>query len=159
MENTGSRKAIAVIVAIIAIGLIIWGFYYSYNSNRANGEVFNPALESTRGNDEDVRTVDVRHQYKDGVHTYAGEIDLGTPCDTVDVEASLSDGTVNLDFQTSSTSEVCAQVITARRFKATVSGPENVSVMGTLNGESIRLNIFEVPLGEDLDDFEINTKG
>ena len=162
MENDNKKK-IAVGIAIIALILILGGFYYSYKTNKGNEETFNPDEESTRGIDSGaVEVVDIRHQYKDGVHTYAGEINLATPCDSVEVTA-VKDTTnlsnVTLQFTSTSTEEVCAQVITARRFKVSFEGGEDVNVRGMLNGRELRLNVFEVPSGEDLESFEVDVKG
>jgi hypothetical protein len=160
MEN-GNKKIAGLIVAAVAILLILGGFYLSSRAN-SKSDAFDPMTESTRDTEALTQTVEVKHQYKDGVHTWAGEINLPTPCDSVEVKAEKDSADANkvmLMFTTSNTAEVCTQVITARRFKTTIVAPENIQVTGTLNGAELKLNIFEVPKGENLDAFEIDIKG
>lgn len=162
MEQNNNKKIMAIVIGIITLVLIAGGFYYSYKANRENKEVFNPKEESTRGIDNMMQTVDVKHQFRNGTHTFAGEIVLPTPCDSVEVKAekdAVDQSRVVLAFATSNTSEVCAEVISSRRFKTTIDGVKDIKISGTLNGEEIILNVFEVPQDENLDTFEIYIKG
>ena len=109
-----------------------------------------------------VQIVNVKHQYKGGTHTYAGEIDLPTPCDTLasSAVANAQDSSkYTLTFTSSASSSACAQVRTSKAFKISFKAGQTVTVEGTLNGKKLRLNLFEVRADQDLDSFDIYIKG
>ncbi len=106
--------------------------------------------------------VTVRHQYKNGVHTYAGDFRLPTPCHTLQSAIAAGSGRmVNfLTFTSTYPSDtMCAQVITTKGFKLSVENNPEAKVEATFNGKPLRLNIIEVGPNENLDDFEVNYKG
>ncbi|MEO8637632.1 MAG: hypothetical protein ABI430_01890 [Candidatus Taylorbacteria bacterium] len=161
MEENNNKKIVAIVLAVLAVALIAGGFYYSYRANHKT-EVFNPALESTRGEETTAQTIDVKHQFKNGIHTFAGEISLPTPCDLVEAEAqknATEANKISLVFTSTNTTEVCKQIVSARRWKTSITMSKDATVSGTLNGSPLILNIFEVPEGENLDTFEIDIKG
>jgi hypothetical protein len=144
---------ILTIVVLLALG---FGIYYLVSRNDSN-IVEQPAA----GSDYYVSVVQVKHQYKDGEHTYAGAIDLPNACDNLDSDIEKTgdaSATINLST-TMNTEEMCAQAVTSRNFRVQVDGPMSFTVKGMLNGKPVELNIFEVPANQDIDLFEINIKG
>lgn len=108
------------------------------------------------------RVITAKHQYKNGKHIVAGEIELPTPCHTLDANATASaDGAkVFLELRASVKSEeICAQVITPARFKIEVAGNKDAVWSATLDGEEVTLNLFEAGANEDLSKFELYIKG
>lgn len=108
--------------------------------------------------------VHAKHQFEDGVHTIAGEIDLPTPCYLlksdvfVEIQEPETDR-VLVQFTTTGEAEICAQVITPARFKEAFHAQENAHIEATWNGKPVMLNLVEVGPEENLDDFELFLKG
>ncbi|OGZ05003.1 MAG: hypothetical protein A2845_01860 [Candidatus Lloydbacteria bacterium RIFCSPHIGHO2_01_FULL_49_22] len=106
--------------------------------------------------------VTAKHAYQNGKHIIAGEVPLPTPCHILDASATASaDKKQVLVTLVSSikTGEVCAQMITPARFKVTVAARKDATMLATLNGQEITLNLIEASAGEDLDNFELYIKG
>jgi len=155
------NKGLWVTLGILALILIAGGFYYSYRSNTADKLEYESPIPEEEEN-ETVQIIQTKHQYKNGTHTYVGEINLPTPCDVLNHEVVPAVGSTtsfSIAFTTSNTSDVCAQVITPRAFKVVFKAGESIQVSATLNGAPLRLNIFEVGQEEDLDTFEVFIKG
>lgn len=155
-----NTKRNIIIGAVIVVVLLIIGFYAMYKKNPIE-ETYIPTDDQTAEQGY-VVPLNVKHQYKDGKHTYAGTIDLPTPCHSVTTKAN-KDATdakkFTIDFTTKTTGDVCAQVITTRGFKVSFEGPRDAMVSARLDGKEIRLNVFEVGANEDLDNFNIDIKG
>lgn len=147
------------LIGAIVVVLLVLGIYWLVSPST-------PAPTDTAevpvAQDEYVQMVNVKHQYKGGRHTYVGSIDLPTPChsltSTYNKDTNSTTG-YTLVFTSSSTAEMCAQVITSKPFKLSFDAVENILISGTLNGKKLRLNLFEVPLNQDLDSFNVNIKG
>lgn len=153
---TSTQKLVWSIVGIVAILLIGAGFYFSSKTAEVT-----PVVGE---NEEDAIapvTLDVKHQYINGTHTILGVVDLPTPCHSLQASQTLNkDATVaTIALQSTSTAEVCAQVISPKTFKTQFTGPINMDIVATFNGKSLNLNIFEVPANADIHTFEIYTKG
>lgn len=106
--------------------------------------------------------VTAKHAYRDGKHIIAGEIPLPTPCDILEASAVASaDKKQVLVTLVSSikSGETCAQMITPARFKVTVAAHKDATMLATLNGQEVTLNLIEASAGEDLDNFELYIKG
>lgn len=161
MENN-SKKTIAIVIAIIVIIIIGAGFYFSYNKKsgvQTTTEDQIP-LKGESNSSYQMTFINARHQYKNGKHTYAGVIDLPTPCYNVSVVAvPAGAGKYTLKFTTSKTDGVCAQVITPRPFKVEFAAPKTITVNATLDDKDITLNVLEVKEGEDIDRVDFNDKG
>ena len=159
---SGNKKNTALVVGAIVVVLIALGLYFSLTSENTDSPTDQTADDQYAPSDEYVQTINVKHQYKNGVHTYAGEIDLPTPCHALAYNVVKDTSIANafsLVFSATSSSTVCAQVITSKAFKLGFEGPSDATVTATLNGKKIRLNIFEVKDGQDLDSFDIYIKG
>lgn len=105
------------------------------------------------------------HQYNDeGVHIIAGEAEVPTPCHLLTHRVSIAESmpeqvTVNFASEVDDSDEMCAQVISTQRFKITFEASEVADISATYNGQPVELNLQEVGPGENLEEFEIYTKG
>ncbi|MBM2817915.1 MAG: hypothetical protein HW401_505 [Parcubacteria group bacterium] len=160
MENN-NKKSTAIIIAVIVIILIGAGFYFSSKKSgvKTTNEDTIPLKDGSSSSYE-ITAINARHQYKNGKHTYAGVVDLPTPCHSVTVTAVASGtGKYTLKFVTKTTDEICAQVITPRPFKVEFTAPKNITVDASLDGKLITLNVLEVKEGENIDNIDFNDKG
>jgi hypothetical protein len=106
--------------------------------------------------------VTAKHAYRNGVHTIAGEVPLPTPCHLLTSEAIVSPDKKQVLLQLHSSvkeGEMCAQVITNARFKVTAKALEKATIIATLNGQQVTLNLIEAGASEDLDAFDLYIKG
>lgn len=162
MEPTTSHgKIITLMSLLLVVAVLVFGItlYFSY----FGGEEI-PALpeEEVIGFTPDI--VNVRHQFKDGAHTFVGEIDMPTPCDLLNADGVVTirepeRDLLELQFTVVNEADVCAQVITPARFKVTVGAGEDAEISATWNSAFVRLNIIEVGPEEDIDSFEVYFKG
>ena len=104
------------------------------------------------------RTIDIKHQYKDGKHIFAGVLEVPTPCHQV-ILSVLPGEITELNFETRDSGEVCAQVISDTNFYAEFVGPEDQLFIANLNGEPVNLNRFEVDADLDINTVDIFNKG
>ena len=160
-QNAAGKKIIITLFVIAALTLIGYGFYRSQKADILRTEYGQTPPASQ--NEEYAEIINVKHQYKDGKHTYAGELNLPTPCDLLqsDVVKDVTNAkNVEIKFTSVNKTEgACVEVLTARPFKVTFEGPKNITLTTTFNGKKIKFNIFEVPSTENLDTFEIYIKG
>lgn len=104
-------------------------------------------------------TVNVKHQYKDGVHTFAGAIETPTPC--YDARAIIVSGDVNEIQVTTEPQpvEVCAQVLSEKPFMVTHTSPADAQFLMTVNGELVNMNQFDIDPDIDINTVDILIKG
>lgn len=162
MQSSGSKKTIIGVVVVII--LIVLGVYYA--NRTPSSEYTNTSSTDTSSqvsnNNDYVQLVNVKHQYKNGTHTYAGTIDVPTPCHTLtssvgnDASSPLA---YTLLFTSTASSQPCAQKVTAKPFKISFAGPKTITISGTLNGKKLRLNIFELRADQDIDSYDMYIKG
>ncbi len=153
-SNKNIMGWVVTVVVLAAIGL---GIYYLLNPKQPVETMVN------EGSSYYVSLIPIKHQYKDGKHTYAGSLDLPNPCYNLEASivskaGSTSTAVININTPTS-LEEICAQVITKKDFKVEMAGSPDMMVEGVLNGKAVELNIFEVPAGQNIDEVQIDTKG
>ncbi len=154
MEET--NKVWNIVLTIIVLLALAFGIYYLVSRNDSD-----TAMQPAAGSDYYVSVVQVKHQYKDGEHTYVGSLDLPNACYQLDSNIQKTgDASATINLMTSvDAEETCAQTVTSRDFRLQTDGPMNLTVTGMLNGKPVDLNLFEVPANQDIDEFEINVKG
>lgn len=106
--------------------------------------------------------INAKHQFRDGEHIIAGEIEVPTQCHSLSVETVIRESfpeQVTLNFSSTSEAEVCAQVMSPRRFKIDFSASENATINATWNGAEAVLNLIPAGEDEDLNNFDIFIKG
>lgn len=169
MENQNKNK-VAWIVWIIIV-LIGGGWFYF---GRGKGEPGRGAAENgaPAAEEEEMITVHAKHQYKNGIHTYAGTFPLPTPCDTLRAEASpvrssvsngasvdKTDNKVVIALTIVKSDQICIQVITDKPWQVSFEAPQDVSVELTVKGKAAKLNVFEVGANENFEKFMVEPKG
>jgi hypothetical protein len=160
--NNNRNAVIGWVVVIIVIILILISFYYSRQANVSDQSNTTVTQNTPSPTPSPIQTINVKHQFKAGIHTYAGSIDFPTPCQSLTTVASAnpnSPGNYILSFTTTGANSTCAQVVTTRPFKVSFTAPVSAKIIGTLDGNPVRLNIFEVGANDNLDTYNINIKG
>lgn len=160
-----SQKSIILIVSLFI--LIVAGMFIYANMKKAelqpevnvnteeqSEEASNPYPEITR--------IDAKHYFIDGVHTLVGEVNMPTPCDLLEGEATVAESSpeqVTVNFTVINNAEICAQVVTAQRFKVEFSASEEASISARFMGREINLNLIPATPGETPEEFELFIKG
>jgi hypothetical protein len=141
------------IIAIITIG--------AYFNNKNKLEALDQAREEAINNEiqRPSVTVNVKHQFKDGAHTFIGNLELPTPCHKISTEVIKEENETIIDISYASTSEVCAQVITEKEFTVIFAGEIDENIIARLNGELVNLNIYDIDPKQNIYEVEIFNKG
>lgn len=164
MEPTRINKpAMYAVGLFVLLAIILFGFIVTKNQGNELAEevMTNEPAEQVS---DTAMIVTAKHDYVDGKHIYAGNLDLPTPCHILRHDVVfLDEENMNAEIQfTSSVDDpesVCAQVINTVPFKVEFEAPEDAAISATLNGEGIVLNAVPVPDGEDIDSFSEFIKG
>jgi len=151
-------------IVVLFVLIIVGMFAFSHVKKT---EINNPEQPSVVTEDivlpyENVKRVDAKHYFIDGVHTFVGEIELPTPCDLLEGEAVIMESypeKINLDFTVINTSDTCTQVITNQRFMIEAQASEEASVVASFMGRDVELNLIPAAEGETPDEFELFIKG
>lgn len=147
-KKTTMWVVLAVLLAIIIVGVLVIKAQkreVAENTNQEQQEYFE-------------KTIDVKHQYKNGKHIFAGTVEVPTPC--YQVEATITPGDIaELNLVTKDTGGICAQVITDANFYVEFEGKQDQLFKGRLDGEPVNLNTFEVDADLDINDINIFMKG
>lgn len=151
-----------IVLAIIAGAVLLTTGERTTNQN--NNQVDGAATSTDSGFVPNI--INAAHQYDDetGVHIVAGETEVPTPCHALSHDVTVAESMpeqVSLNFSSNveDPDQMCAQVISTQRFKATFEASEEASISATYNGQDVRLNLQEVGPDENLEDFEVYTKG
>lgn len=104
-------------------------------------------------------TLNAKHQFKDGQHVFVGLVELPNPCYKISTEAIKEQDDTALNIKYASTSEVCAEIVTAKEFSVSFPGTVDEIIIAKLNGELVNLNIFEIPIDKNIDDVKVYNKG
>lgn len=95
-----------------------------------------------------------KHQFRQGVHTIAGTLDLPSACDQISAEPFFPDARssiVEIRFMTVSATGTCTAAAAPVPFRVTVNAPEHVTWKATWNNAPARLNLVPVGVDESLD--------
>ncbi len=153
------NKIITVVALIVLLAVVIYGYEM----------VFKKPLVESPTNVEDMDTemmrLDIKEQYDNGMYTFAGTIQTPTPCYEVIAEASVAPTNSEIDqyeiniYVTPPPSDVvCADVISNKDYKVSFEAPKDAEIKAFINGAEYELNRFEVPVGQDIDSFELFIK-
>ncbi len=154
----GGNKFVYGIIIVVVIAIIVIG-YGVVRSVLVTEPTDQTASTTEQLPAEEMRIVTAKHQYKNGTHTFAGEIVMPTPCDALSWTTASTSESMTIRFVSTSPTDPCAQVITSQRFKVSFRGSASTTVQATLNNSPVRLNIIEAGGDENLDEFEIYIKG
>jgi hypothetical protein len=109
-----------------------------------------------------VSRIEAKHYFIDGVHTVAGETNMPTPCDLLEVDAQVAESMpeqITLNFNVINNAEMCAQVITAQRFMVSATASEDARFRALFMNREVELNLIPALPGEVPEDFEVFIKG
>jgi hypothetical protein len=158
----------SIILVVIFFALVVVGmFIFAYLKK---SEISEPAtnVPVTNGQTEEVvaypeiKRVDAKHYFIDGVHTFVGQLEMPTPCDLLTSEASVAESypeQVTLNFSVINNAESCVQAITAQRFMITAAASKDASFKAKFMGRDIELNLIPAAVGEIPEEFELYIKG
>lgn len=121
-----------------------------------------PIVDAASSSAQYVSRIDAKHYYINGVHTFAGVIDMPTPCDLLNAQARVMESfpeQVIIDFTVINNAESCVQVITPQRFKVSATASKEARVSALWNGQTVELNLIPAAPGEVPEDFELFIKG
>lgn len=153
------NKKNIIYIVILAIIVILLALIATTVKTEDKPSAREEAMEADRSRPE--TTINVKHQYKEGEHVFVGTFDLPTPCHGYNAE--IVDGDVPTIALTTIPPEegtTCVQVIEEVAFKVSYSSDNpNQEFYGTLDGEPVVLNIFELSAGEDIDSLDLYIKG
>ena len=148
---------------LLVIVLISAGAIY-YNNIKVNDTAAESARQQALSQEEsrpDI-TINVKYQFKNGVHYFLGDLELPNACYAHNAEVKKHENDIEIALTTTAPTDpnlICAEVITAKPFKVQFEAPQDTIIYATLNGETVNLNIFEVGPDEDLEKVELFFKG
>lgn len=153
------KTTTGVFIAIIGIVAIAGALLYAAKQNTPQEQT--PREEAQRQETiTPTQTINVKHQYKNGEHIFAGTVDTPTPC--YDIEAVVLPGDVpeiHITTRQQEGVEMCAQVITEKPFKVSHAASESTQFLATVNDEPVNMNQFDIDADVDIDTVEILIKG
>ncbi len=90
------------ITGIIVVLVVIGAFhYFAPDSWKFWGDQTANTIDSVTGNENEEpahERITAKHQYKNGTHIVAGEVNLPTPCYLLDATTRVSGGVATIDF-------------------------------------------------------------
>lgn len=160
VEKKQALFFVITILILLAIGAysIFSLLFPDFFNNKKNLTLREQAIEEDVQRPE--KTINLKHQYKNGTHTFMGVIEVPTPC--YEVRAVILPGeTPELQINTKAlqTFATCDDVITELSYKVSYEGPEDITFLATVNNIPVNLNQFEIPPDQDIDSVEIFIKG
>jgi hypothetical protein len=158
------QKAVIMFIAlflVIVIGMFV--FAYLKNAELVKTQIIEPAqTETGEVKYASITRITAKHYFEDGLHTFAGEIPMPTPCDLLDTSTRVAESfpeQVFIDFKVINNSEACIQQITTQRFKVSAQASVDATISATFEGREVELNLVPAGEGETPDDFELFIKG
>lgn len=135
-----STATILIVLAFVLGGL---GMFYAKESS-----ILAPSGSPTpTGSAKPVITIQAKHSYQEGTHTYEGTVALPTPCHRLLSNYQVAESQperITINLMTRYQGESCAQVITDRPFWVTLPASRNASVNVTYNEQPAAFELFEV---------------
>jgi len=107
-------------------------------------------------------TLDVKRQYENGVYTFAGDVQVPTPCHNISSEMiPMENNEYALVLKTIIPAQdvMCAQVITSKEYKVSFEASQNVVVRAFVDDVEYKVNNFDIPEGFNIDEFDLKIKG
>jgi hypothetical protein len=157
------KRSIILVISLFAL-IVIGMFVFAY-LKRSEMAIEQPLVQNNETEEvlyPEITRIDAKHYFVDGLHTFVGEIIMPTPCDLVEAESVVMESSpeqVRLDFSVINNSEMCAQVVTAQRFKVEASASAEAVMTANFMGRSVVLNLVPALPGELPEDFELFIKG
>ncbi len=154
-----NKTVIGIIVAIVLAVLGITAF------TQLRGDKPTVEGQDTSDNSNDAlqgQTITALHQFNNGRHTVAGEVELPTPCHTLTATADIAESSpeqVTINLQSGVDNEaICAQVMTPKKFKVEFGASEAASIRAVWNGQTTTLNLVPIGPTDNIDSFDLFIK-
>lgn len=156
------KRSIILVVSLLA--LVVSGmFIFAYLKK---GEVVEAPLVVNNEEEavpySDIKRIDAKHYFIDGVHTFVGELAMPTPCDLVETNSTVMESfpeQVRLNFDVINNAELCAQIITTQRFMISATASTDAKFAAYFMGRVVELNLIPAAPGESPEEFELYIKG
>lgn len=129
-----NRKGIVLIISIIAIATLLF---------IRGGEEPTIAPDSATS----VGKTKIAHVFVDGTHIFTGEINLPTPCHTLQHKVAIAElypEQVTAAFEMKSEVDACVQMVTPEPFVVSFEASEEANFRITLNNKDFPFEIIEV---------------
>lgn len=158
------KRTIVLIITFFVL-IVVGMFTFAYLKRTEIVTTKEPVTTSTVDTEvhyADIVRIEAKHFFIDGTHTIVGQIELPTPCDLLTAESVVRESMpeqVSFDFSVTNTSEMCAEVITAQRFKVSAEASKDAVLTATFMGRKVELNLIPAQVGETPDEFELYIKG
>lgn len=112
--------------------------------------------------EEILPVLEIKEQYENGTYTFAGTIDLPTPCyslKTSVAQVSQEEYQIQINTIAPEADVMCAQVITPQPYNVSFEAPIDIVVTAKIDDQLHELTRFVIPEGEDINLFELYIKG
>jgi hypothetical protein len=150
------KKTIITIVALLVALIVI---VYAYEFILKKPVIESPTIEETTF---PAQKIELKEQHKDSSYTFAGMLDLPTPCHTFTTKTNkISNSKYQIQIDTIAPKKdiVCAQVITPKSYKVSFEAPNDINVTVLINGTEYETNRFQIPNDQNIDSFILEVKG
>ncbi len=153
------------VVSIVVFIMILTGMFgYAFIKQRQlqNTQIEPEPQVNDVGRYDHITRVTAKHFYIDGVHTFAGEIVMPTPCDLLEANTSVAESfpeQISINFSVINNAEFCTKVETPQRFKVSATASDQATTRAFFEGREIELNLVPAAEGETPDEFELFIKG
>jgi len=146
---------VIIIVIILILAIIYTALQSSSNKKANNIENSDTMIE------EPLEIIHVKHQYKNGVHIFAGDLIVENDCSNR-LESNILEEGPTLIFKTinENPDEPCTEeAFKTYPYKLFHTSDENTNFKAEVNGKPVRLNIYEISPDEDIDVVDSFIKG
>ncbi len=152
------------VVIIAVLGVIVYSARSDTNQDYQSQQ---PTSTSQQDDSGITRTIDALHQYQpdSGQHIVAGTTTVPTPCHELSTDTEIQESnpqrvTLNFSANKQNPDEMCAQQIQEVRFRVTFNAAAEAAIVGgEFDGDQVELNLREVGPDQNLEDFQVYTKG
>jgi hypothetical protein len=150
------KTIIGVVSLLVALTILLYGYEFIFKK---------PVIEAPIAPQEEQAykpALEVKEQYKNSVYTFAGSVSVPNPCYKITSKVNtLPDNAYQIEITSvpPASGVVCAQVITDKKYKVSFTDPDEISLGILFDGITYGTDRFVIPLGENIDTFEIYTKG
>lgn len=129
-------------IAIIVVLVVTLGLFYigGFGSIGDGNDGKNDA------NSDPLKTIRASRTFLDGRHFIDGVIDLPTPCHGLSVDITVTESypeQVALNFNSSTTAEMCTQVVTSVQFSEEFEASGYAVIRAYWNGEPAKLEFVD----------------
>lgn len=154
-----NKKIIIIGILVVILVALFFVFDKKLENNKESAPVREQVIQEAVNKLQE--TINTKHQYKEGLHTYVGSFSLPNACYNYKISVSEMNNkkVIDIEYVAPPTNNCQIEGKTERKFKVTVPGEQDMEAVARIDGEFFNLNIFEIGPDEDIDSIEIQTKG